>query len=230
MSTDKPLWYGIYQPILTVNKNLKSQVQDYELLLRDENNNFPGKEFLDAILTQEGNERWIESVRPSVKAALTDHPERHIYLNLDPAQLTFPNVWEFLKETHKLYGDQVAIEITERRKLLPSINYFTEEFHKLKKLGYEIAIDDVSSGGNSYEFVYHHLEDIDRIKLSMLIFKNSTIKTALSFAEAWMDFAQEKEITFVLEGIDNKEVAQKFAGLPNVLQQGFYWQKGVKLA
>lgn len=64
----------------------------------------------------------------------------------------------------------------------------------------------------------------------MLIFKNSTIKTALSFAEAWIDFAQEKEITFVLEGIDNKEVAQKFAGLPNVLQQGFYWQKGVKLA
>lgn len=227
MSNSDQAWHAIFQPMVHVKENMHPEIKDYEMLLRNPEGRFPGQEFLDDILTRSGNLKWIKTTIPALRDALKDHPERRIYINIDPGQLTFDEVWGFLAETHQKYGKQVAIEITERRKLIPDIRYFYEEFHRLKKMGFELAIDDVSSGANSYEFVSRHLEDINRIKLSLLIFKHSSIETAMQFAKAWLDFAKENNITFVLEGVDSTQVAKSFAGNDNVLQQGFYWNDRV---
>lgn len=228
MTIDNQSWHAIFQPMVQVHNGMQSEVNEYEMLLRDSQDHFPGTEFLDGILTKEGNLKWIDAVTPGLKKLLTASANSRVFINLDPAQLNFDEVWDFLKETRAKYGDRVAVEITERRQLIPDIQYFYHEFHELKKMGFEIAIDDVSSGGNSYEFVCHHLTDINRIKLSLLTFKHSVEKTTMQFAKAWLDFAQENNLSFVLEGVESQEMAQSFAGRPNVLQQGFYWDKQVQ--
>ncbi|WP_225357747.1 EAL domain-containing protein [Limosilactobacillus reuteri] len=48
----------------------------------------------------------------------------------------------------------------------------------------------------------------------------------ISFVNAWLTFAKKYHLTFVIEGISNRQLAKKFAGNPIILQQGFYWGKG----
>ena len=178
-------------------------------------------DFLNSLTTPEGNEQWIAISRKSLATALTSHSECKIYINLEPCQMEFDSVWQFLEEVHEQYGSQVAIEITERRETIHSLDYLDEKIIRLKKMGFELAIDDVCAGSNSYAFIVRQLKAIQRIKLSLLVFKNEDHETTRDFVNAWLTFATRHHLDFVIEGI-----AETFAGNPTVLQQGFYWGKG----
>ena len=59
-----------------------------------------------------------------------------------------------------------------------------------------------------------------------LLFKDEDYEIMISFVNAWLTFAKKYHLTFVIEGISNRQLAKKFAGNPIILQQGFYWGKG----
>lgn len=218
--------HNIFQPIFQVDRDMHATVDAYEILMRDAKRAFPGMQFLHSLTTQAGNDNWITISQQALDQVLVDHPKRKIYINIEPCQMEFSNVWAFLDNIHQRYHNQVAIEITERRETLHSLNYLDDEIHRLKDIGYELAIDDVCAGSNSYAFIVRQLSVIRRIKLSLLIFRNEDQETRRSFVNAWQTFALHHHLEFVVEGIANRELAQKFAGNPMVLQQGFYWGKG----
>ena len=205
---------------------MNAKVDTYEMLMRNSSGVFPGMEFLQGLTTQEGNDQWITISKKSLATALTNHPQRKIYINLEPCQMEFDCIWQFLEEIHEQYGSQVAIEITERRETIHSLDYLDEEILRLKKMGFELAIDDVCAGSNSYAFIVRQLSAIQRIKLSLLVFKNEDHETTCDFVNAWLTFATHHHLDFVIEGIADRQLAESFAGNPIVLQQGFYWGKG----
>lgn len=218
--------HNIFQPILQVDHHLHAKVDAYEMLTRDTKGTFPGIQFLHSLTTQKGNDYWIDISQQALDQVLADHPQRKIYINLEPCQMEFSNVWAFLDTIYQRYHNQVAIEITERREATHSLDYLDDEIHRLKDMGYELAIDDVSAGSNSYAFIVRQLSVIHRIKLSHLIFRNEDQEIRRNFVNAWQTFALHHHLDFVIEGIANRELAQEFAGNPMVLQQGFYWGKG----
>lgn len=217
--------HNIFQPILRVDHHLHAKVDAYEMLMRDAKGTFPGIQFLHSLTTQKGNNNWIDISQQALDQVLVDHPQRKIYINLEPCQMEFSNVWAFLDTIYQRYHNQVAIEITERRETIHSLDYLDYEIHRLKDMGYELAIDDVCAGSNSYAFIVRQLSVIHRIKLSLLIFRNEDQETRRNFVNAWQTFALHHHLDFVIEGIANRELVQKFAGNPMVLQQGFYWGK-----
>ena len=87
----------------------------------------------------------------------------------------------------------------------------------MRDLGFEIAIDDVCAGSNSYAFIKRQLPAIQRIKLSLLIFKDEDKETVMNFIHAWLTCAQKHQLDFVIEGISDQQAAQKFAGNPIIL-------------
>lgn len=196
------------------------------MLIRNESGVFPGAEFLTSLTTPTGNERWIAVSQDSLKHALVNHPHRRVFINIEPCQLELANTWRFLTTIRQQYGSQVAIEITERRQAVHSLDYLDKEVHRLKEMGFELAIDDVSAGSNSYAFIVRQLNAIHRIKLSLLLFKAEDHLTRRHFVDAWLSFATTHQLDFVIEGIANQQIAQTFAGNPTILQQGFYWGKG----
>lgn len=218
--------HNIFQPIFQVDHEMNAKVNTYEMLMRDSSGAFPGMDFLNSLTTPEGNEQWIAISRKSLATALTSHSECKIYINLEPCQMEFDSVWQFLEEVHEQYGSQVAIEITERREIIHSLDYLDEEIIRLKKMGFELAIDDVCAGSNSYAFIVRQLKAIQRIKLSLLVFKNEDHETTRDFVNAWLTFATCHHLDFVIEGIADRQLAESFAGNSTVLQQGFYWGKG----
>ena len=218
--------HNIFQPILRVDSKLNTEINAYEMLMRDSSGAFPGMRFLEGLTTQLGNEQWIAISKKSLVAVLEDHPQRKVYINLEPCQMEFECVWQFLTEVHQQYGSQVAIEITERRETIHSLDYLDGEIHRLKQIGFELAIDDVCAGSNSYAFIVRQLGAIQRIKLSLLVFKDEDSETKREFVNAWLTFATKHHLDFVIEGITDKKLAKEFAGNSTILQQGFYWGKG----
>ena len=218
--------YNIFQPILSVDQAMNAEIDTYEMLIRNNNGEFPGINFLHSLTTQEGNDAWIKASRKSLKNALNEQKNRKIYINLEPCQMKFESIWRFLEEIREAYHDHVAIEITERRKTIHSLDYLDREIQRLKKVGFELAIDDVCAGSNSYAFIKRQLKVVSRIKLSLLLFKDEDYELMMSFVNAWLAFAKKHHLTFVIEGISNRQLAKKFAGNPVILQQGFYWGKG----
>lgn len=218
--------YNIFQPILSVDQAMNAEIDTYEMLIRNNNGEFPGINFLHSLTTQEGNDAWIKASRKSLKNALNEQKNRKIYINLEPCQMKFESIWRFLEEIREAYHDHVAIEITERRETIYSLDYLDREIQRLKKVGFELAIDDVCAGSNSYAFIKRQLKVVSRIKLSLLLFKDEDYELMMSFVNAWLAFAKKHHLTFVIEGISNRQLAKKFAGNPVILQQGFYWGKG----
>lgn len=218
--------YNIFQPILSVDQAMNAEIDTYEMLIRNNNGEFPGINFLHSLTTQEGNDAWIKASRKSLKNALNEQKNRKIYINLEPCQMKFESIWRFLEEIREAYHDHVAIEITERRETIHSLDYLDREIQRLKKVGFELAIDDVCAGSNSYAFIKRQLKVVSRIKLSLLLFKDEDYELMMSFVNAWLAFAKKHHLTFVIEGISNRQLAKKFAGNPVILQQGFYGGKG----
>ncbi len=218
--------YNIFQPILSVDQAMNAEIDTYEMLIRNNNGEFPGINFLHSLTTQEGNDAWIKASRKSLKNALNEQQNRKIYINLEPCQMKFESLWQFLEEIREAYHDHVAIEITERRETIHSLDYLDREIQRLKEMGFELAIDYVCAGSNSYAFIKRQLKVVSRIKLSLLLFKDEDYELMISFVDAWLAFAKKHHLTFVIEGISNRQLAKKFAGNPVILQQGFYWGKG----
>lgn len=218
--------YNIFQPILSVDQAMNAEIDTYEMLIRNNNGEFPGINFLHSLTTQEGNDAWIKASRKSLKNALNEQKNRKIYINLEPCQMKFESIWQFLEEIREAYHDHVAIEITERRETIHSLDYLDREIQRLKEMGFELAIDDVCAGSNSYAFIKRQLKVVSRIKLSLLLFKDEDYELMMSFVNAWLAFAKKHHLTFVIEGISNRQLAKKFAGNPVILQQGFYLGKG----
>ncbi|WP_225430988.1 EAL domain-containing protein [Limosilactobacillus reuteri] len=205
---------------------MNAEIDTYEMLIQNNNGEFPGINFLHSLTTQEGNDAWIKTSRKSLKNALNEQQNRKIYINLEPCQMKFKSIWQFLAEIREAYHDHVAIEITERRETIHSLDYLDREIQRLKEIGFELAIDDVCAGSNSYAFIKRQLKVVSRIKLSLLLFKDEDYELMISFVNAWLAFAKKHHLTFVIEGISNRQLAKKFAGNPAILQQGFYWRKG----
>lgn len=226
--SEKQQLHNIFQPIFQVDQNLDAEINTYEMLLRNADGRFPGMDFLNHLATEDGNKQWIGVGRQSLHNFLKDQPARRVYINLEPCQLNFESIWQFLAEVRQQYAPQVAVEITERRKDVHDIDYLDDQIKRLKKMGFDIAIDDVCAGSNSYAFIVRQLDVIKRIKLSLLLFKNEDKQTRKDFVKAWMDFAAAHHLDFVIEGISDKKIAREFAGNPDVLQQGFYWGKGLR--
>lgn len=218
--------HNIFQPIFNIDQEMNAKLDAYEMLIRNEKDEFPGMGFLQNLTTQNGNDEWIEVSRESLAEAFRDNQKQKIYINIEPCQLVFKSTWDFLTATRNIYHDQVAIEITERRETLHSLDYLDQEIERLKKIGFEIAIDDVCAGSNSYAFIKRQLSAIHRIKLSLLLFKNEDEDTMHNFVNAWLTFAKKHHLDFVIEGISDHELAKEFAGDSVIFQQGFYWGKG----
>lgn len=224
-------WHNVFQPIFQVDQNMNSKVDHYEMLLRNENNKFPVHDFFRIISNEEDNQKWIQIEEETLENVFSMHPDIHINLNIEPVQFAYPSVWEFLKRIYDKYGRKVIIEITERQLQAGTLGnqHFDCAFQRIHDMGFKIALDDVSSGSNSFGFVNHHIDQISTIKLSLLVFDSASSETTLNFVDSWIAFAKEKNLDIVLEAVRSKQIAQRFAGDKHIFQQGYYWEKELQL-
>ncbi|MGN1272729.1 MAG: EAL domain-containing protein [Lactobacillus sp.] len=225
-------WHSVFQPIYKVDQNMTPHVVHYEMLLRDENNRFPVKDFFTAISNEESNLYWIKVEERDLDKLFSRFPNAIISLNIEPIQFAYESVWDFLHRIYAKYGNHIIIEVTERQLQagVLAINHLDLSFNRIKDIGFKISLDDICSGSNSFQFVAHHLNKISCIKLSLLIFDGTPKDITIQFIKAWIAFAKKNNLTLVVEAVRSKEIAQLLAGKDFILQQGYYWEKPLEMA
>lgn len=228
---DLGLFYMVCQPIFRVQTNkLIKEVVDYEILIRSKRDNrFPYGAFNRLIESELCNEKLISWFENSLNDILEKFPDYKFNINIDPQQFKFNKTWEFLERLSSK-KKRVAIEITESIPL--NRNFEAQTFFlknppliRLKKLGFKTVLDDVDAGQNSLQLVSDNIENIDRLKISLVAFNGLPDEVVFQFLEAWFLLAKNYGFEFVVEGIDNEETVNRLIRKEVFMQQGFFWQR-----
>ncbi len=109
-------------------------------------------------------------------------------------------------ESNRIFCNWMANELKELVKNKPDQYYnnsMIEPIKQVHELGFRIAIDDVSSGMNSFNIVREYGEYIDRIKLSLLQLRNVSKDLVQETVMLWRSMAIDNQIDLIIEGIDN---------------------------
>ncbi|KRL04486.1 C-di-GMP-specific phosphodiesterase [Liquorilactobacillus oeni DSM 19972] len=170
--------------------------------------------------------KWFSSELTNV---IKSHAASKFDINIDPQQLGFLSTWNFFKKL-TAFNKNIAVELTEAIPLesnsikmqnsLPTLY-----LNRLKKMGFTTVIDDIDSGQNTLKLITDNLHNIDRIKISLLAFKNLDSQVLLSFLKAWHVLADHYGLELVIEGTNNLEIVKSLVANDFLIQQGFYWQK-----
>lgn len=224
----------VFQPIMKLFSETESELYAYEILLHcREKDCFPKYEFNRLIQNEDTNRILMEWYEKELIVYLRRYPEFLFELNIHPQQLKCASTWRFL-ESMQIFNKRLIIELTEHPPVFlhykDSVEYNLSHCMKqIVKLGYEIVIDDVSSGQNTLDLVIENIDSISGFKFSMLNFRDLDFDTMMSFLEVWLKFSKKYHLGFIVEGVENKEIMQYLYRKEVILQQGYYWSPGRKL-
>lgn len=127
----------------------------FELLLRKEDNKniFPKDSYLSMISQQEEHQQYVKWLQKTLTRILEANPTKRFSFNLDPQELEYEETFDLL-ENLKEYKQRLIIEITEKPPMKRNYPYFSavnvEAFKKIAQYGYQIALDDIGQGINSF--------------------------------------------------------------------------------
>ncbi|EJF00048.1 EAL domain-containing protein [Liquorilactobacillus mali] len=224
-------FYLVCQPIVRIQANqLIESVADYEVLIRSRRNDkFPFETFRKLIESETYNDIFIKWFEKEFRYLLQKFPDYKFDINIDPQQFKYPRTWVFINNISDEH-QRIAIEITEAIPLNKEFATQDEFFEKsplpvLKKIGFKTVIDDIGTGQNSLQFVSNNLQNIDRLKISLVAFRGLRSDIIYRFLEAWCNLANKYNFEFVVEGIDNKITAKNLVSGGLIMQQGFFWQE-----
>ena len=202
----------------------------YELLLRTtKGTGFPANEFSKIITNTIKHKEYVSWITQGVESILDKNHGVKISLNLDHQELEYSETFNMLQNLVR-YKERIIIEITEAIPFSRSTTYFTNinvaAFKKIKKLGYEIALDDTCEGMNSLGNLLHVLDMVDIVKISILELKRNIEETQLKnllLCLADIFIAAGKKI--IIEGIEDAPFSNWIRDNITELQQGYLFSK-----
>lgn len=223
-----------YQPKINVDSN---EIIGYEILLRniDHPPYYPAAKMEKIYHNREKHSHFLVWLKKELTRVLQEYPSNSLSVNFSPRQLLYPETKQFFSEMRK-FCDQLIVEITEDPILLD----ITEEISGksiedsviaalafIKELGYNISLDDVGTGQNSFERALEYVPYLNQIKFSIVkcLKHNASLEMIDYFLKAWHQFARENHLEIVIEGIEDQETSKMLVEKGMLLQQGYYFGK-----
>ena len=223
-----------YQPKINVDSN---EIIGYEILLRniDHPPYYPAAKMEKIYHNREKHSHFLVWLKKELTRVLQEYPSNSLSVNFSPRQLLYPETKQFFSEMRK-FCDQLIVEITEDPILLD----ITEEISGksiedsviaalafIKELGYNISLDDVGTGQNSFERALEYVPYLSQIKFSIVncLKHNASLEMIDYFLKAWHQFARENHLEIVIEGIEDQETSKMLVEKGMLLQQGYYFGK-----
>ncbi|MBF7124721.1 EAL domain-containing protein [Pediococcus pentosaceus] len=225
------------QPIFLIDAAEKEEkkVIGSELLLRKTGgeNRFPAMLYKEYMRDDASNLVFCTWLVKNIIEIINDNPGIQYSFNLDPQQLLYDSTFEAMKGLIP-YCDRVMIEVTEsipsNRDIDQYFNYSVrDQIKRIHEMGFSVAVDDVSSGMNSFNAVREYTQDIDRLKLSLIQLRNVEEGMITVTISLWKALAANTGIDLVIEGTDSLEVSKWLLENGLEKQQGYYFATPRKL-
>ena len=224
-----------YQPVIRVSTG---EICGYEALARWIDPNIgmlSPAQFVDTLeefhLIHLVDQHIIDVVCRDIKK-LTDEGKEVVPVSVNISRLDFElcNIFGIVEETRKKYGvprNMIDLEITESA-LNDNMGYIKSECDKMKKLGYNIWLDDFGSGYSSLNITAEYNFDVIKLDLIFLRSLDRNPKTAVV-------------MTYIIEGVkglgssslcEGVETAEHYEFLKKIgceRAQGYYFGKPMPL-
>jgi len=149
-----------------------------------------------------------------------------VSINLSLIELEEGKFVEYVEQQiayHKADPDLIRYEITEGLAMQDK-RHFAMQFDALKKLGVTIVLDDFGSGYTSYAYLKRFpasLLKIDKVLVDNIL----TNKDDQYIVKSIIDLGHSLGMKVVIEGIENKEMADLLTSYGCDYFQGFYFSK-----
>ncbi|MEM1414224.1 MAG: EAL domain-containing protein [Myxococcota bacterium] len=207
--------YLVYQPIFRPDGTLFA----HEALLRSTHEPLRRPDlFIDAAI-EHGRLREIgRRVRAEATVLLLGQPDDHLFINLHPDDLDDEELYD---PASPLAGvaDRVVLEITERAELR-SGTALDEKLQTLRRMGFQLAIDDLGAGYGSLGSLATVGPEIVKIDMSLVrdVQKDPRRQRLI---RAITTLSKEEGTLVVCEGIETQEEKLAVTHLGADLLQGY---------
>ncbi len=211
-----------YQPIVN-NKNQK--IDKYECLIRaiDNDKVIPPFLFLQAAKSR-GMLPNITKIVIEESFKLFSTNELKFSINITDDDLKHNYLVRFLKKMSRMYNispNRVYLEVLENITSTKSYNAI-KQFETLKKIGYQIAIDDFGTEASNFSRLM--TLDADIIKIDGQFIKNlDTDANSVKIVETIVSLAKKLEAKTVAEFVHNEEIYNIVKKLGVDYSQGYYF-------
>ena len=128
-------------------------------------------------------------------------------------------------EYHKVYPELIRFEITENDPMLNE-GSMKKYITKLKKLGVGITLDDFGAGYNSFSYLQQFPGDLLKIDKALV---NSIVtdEDKQRVVKAMIELGHTLDMKVLVEGIENKSIADLMASYGCDYLQGYHFSKPV---
>lgn len=214
-----------YQPIYNIKKNF---IESYEVLTRLKVNDFivGASEYLDFIRQEN---LYIDFDMLVVEKVFYEiflkENKRKFFVNISPVTLAQEKFIHFINnliEKTKIDTSMIVFEITERE-TLQNLDSIITNCEYLKKLGFNIAIDDFGSGYSN--FIYLKKLPINYVKLEGDFIRNIHNRSDMLLINAIVAISYDYGFDIIAEHVENEAIFNILKGLSIKYGQGFYFGK-----
>ncbi|MBP1040865.1 EAL domain-containing protein [Vagococcus sp. BWB3-3] len=204
----------------------------YEILLRDSKNShrFPRDKFAQIRNNRQYYNDFLIWMTDEVGNLLKKYPNSCFSINFTRAELMYDETIDLLERSRQI-SHRLIVEVTEEvvinSKLVPHGEgiSFTSQLERLKAMGYQISIDDISSGQNSVGNILECLPYIHELKISYVNFAKLGLEplALTSLINFWQSFCEKNHLRLVIEGIETEEVFKQLKNQGLTFFQGYYF-------
>ena len=231
---DRTRFFLRFQPIINAQTGLLTGA---EALLRYQSEEFgeipPGK-FIAFLESDPGyTELGFDIIRHAARSAKKIQktlPDFNINVNITALQLYekdfIPRVSRILEE-EAFAPEHLILELTERCKEM-DFTFLQKRAEELRKAGIRVALDDMGTGFSTIDLLLHL--PVNEIKLDMTFTQHLLDNESdYRFAELLSRITAQNQTLLCFEGVETEEMRESLKAFGNVLLQGYYFDKPLKI-
>jgi EAL domain-containing protein (putative c-di-GMP-specific phosphodiesterase class I)/ActR/RegA family two-component response regulator len=213
------LWMA-YQPIVLWSGK---KTHAYEALLRSREPSFGNP---SALLSAAEKLRRVHdlgrTIRNAVAAAAAEVKTPGLFVNLHPLDLNDEELYSPKAPLSK-FASKVVLEITERAPLV-DVGNLPDHLKALRKMGYQIALDDLGAGYAGLTSLAQLQPEVVKLDMSLIrdVDKNVTKQRLVG---SMTRLSEEMGMKVVVEGVETKEERDALLSLGCDLFQGYLFAK-----
>ncbi|HEX2731543.1 MAG TPA: EAL domain-containing protein [Polyangiaceae bacterium] len=163
------------------------------------------------------------AIRAKVADTISRHPDKRFFVNLNPIEL---NDDELHSSGCPLapFANQIVFEVTERT-ALASVSGVTAQIERLRKNGYQIAVDDLGAGYASLSSFIHIEPDFVKVDLSLVRDLHLSPRKRTLIRGINQICVKDLGISVICEGVEKAEERDVLLAEGIDFLQGYYFAR-----
>lgn len=209
----------VFQPIVDT---YRASIIGYESLIRGPVGHRlerPDTLFAEAAALNLSRELELYCIERAVETFDTDLFSGSLFLNIDPNLVSHPDCIDVLTRLHTNTAAHIVLELSEHHPV-EDIPELKKQVHRLRAMGYRLAIDDLGAGHSSFKLWAEIRPDFVKLDRYFITEINKS-PYKQEFVQHIVTLAKNLHATVIAEGIETKEELRQLQKMGIFAMQGF---------